>query len=193
MVFQNKKDKSLSIYKVIAVFDKTYYLEIHKCSPPLILKPYESVSIETEEYSHLYVNGDRYFPKLYDAEIYIESDDKTIKCKARTHKILALNYMPISKGVNRFNGIVYTDNFAYILVYVVNDVIKTAFLYDSGVILEEWDYNYNAIRVRGEKLEPDEIYDFLEKYYSQTIDSYVLYKRNESKIGFEFLKSHDFN
>ncbi|WP_198333352.1 hypothetical protein [Psychrobacter aquimaris] len=192
MVFQNKKDKPLSIYKIVAVFDKSYCLEIHRCSPPLILKPYESISIETEEYSYLSVGEDRYYPELQCAEIYIESDDKIIKCKAKPHKTLAFKYMNVSKTINIFNGVVYTDNVAYILVYAVNNVNKTALLYDSGLILHEWDFHFNGIKLSGEKLEADDISQFLEIHYSRTIDSYLLYKMNESPYGFDLLKHHEF-
>lgn len=192
MVFQNKKDKPLSIYKIFAIFDKSYCLEIHRCSPPLILKPYESIIIETEEYSYLSVGKDRYFPELWDAEIYVELDDKIIKCRAKPHKTLAFGYMEISKKINRFNDVVYTDNVAYILVYAVNNIDKTAFLYDSGMILHEWDFHFNGIKLSGEKLEADDIFQFLETHYSKIIDSYLLYKMNEYPSGFELLKHHKF-
>lgn len=192
MVFQNKKDKPESIYKIVAVFDKSYILEIYKCSPPLILKPYESISVETEEYSYLSVGENRYSPKLWNAEIYIETDNKVIKCKSRSYKTLDSDYMKISKTINKFNDIVYTDNVAYILVYAVKDVNKTAFLYDSGLILHEWDFHFTAIGISGEKLEAYEIFQFLEKYHSKTIDSYSLYRMNDHELGFDLLKHHKF-
>lgn len=192
MVFQNKKDKPLSIYKIVAIFDKSYYLEIHRCSPPLILKPYESISIETEEYSYLSVGEDRYSPELRGAEIYVESDDKIIKCRSKPHKALAFDYMKVSKTINKFNDVVYTDDIAYILVYAVNNVDRTAFLYHSGIILHEWDFHFNGIKLSGEKLEADDIFQFLETHYSRIIDSYLLYKMNESISGFELLKHHKF-
>lgn len=192
MVFQNKKDKPLSIYKVVAIFDKSYYLEIHKCSPPLILKPYESIIIETEKYSYLSVGQDRYYPEFSEAEIYIESDNKVIKCRAKPHKTLAFDYIKISKTINMLNGVVYTDNVAYILVYIVNNVDKTAFLYDSGIILHEWDFHFNAIKLSGEKLEADDIFQFLETHYSRIIDCYSLYKMNKYTHRVELLKDHRF-
>jgi len=193
IVFQNKKDKPLSIYKIVAVFDKNYYLEIHKCSPPLILKPYESMNVETEEFSHLSLGEDRYFPEFLDAEIYIESDDKIIKCKAKPHKTLAFNYTEISKITKKFNNIVYNDYVTYILVYAVKNVDKTAFLYDSGGIKHEWDFHYNAIKPSGEKLEADDIFQFLQNNYSQIINSYLLYKINDQTLRFDLLKFHKFD
>lgn len=192
IVFQNKKDKPLSIYKIVAVFDKNYYLEIHKCSPPLILKPYESINVETEEFSHLSVGEDRYFPEFWQAEIYIESDDKIIKCNAKPHKTLAFNYTEISKITKKFNNIVYNDYVAYILVYSVNKIDKTAFLYDSGIIKHEWDFYFNRIKPSSEKLEERDISKFLEQHYSKTIDSYLLYKMNDQTLDFDLLKYHKF-
>lgn len=192
IVFQNKKDKPLSIYKIVAVFDKNYYLAIHKCSPPLILKPYESINVETEEFSHLSVGEDRYFPEFWQAEIYIESDDKIIKCNAKPHKTLAFNYTEILKTTKKFNNIVYNDYVTYILVYSVNKIDKTAFLYDSGVIKHEWDFYYNRIKPSGEKLEEIDILKFLEQNYSKIIDSYLLYKMNDQTLDFDLLKYHKF-
>lgn len=192
IVFQNKKDKPLSIYKIVAVFDKNYYLEIHKCSPPLILKPYESINVETEEFSHLSVGEDRYFPEFWQAEIYIESDDKIIKCNAKPHKTLAFNYTKVSKITKKFNDIVYNDYVTYILVYSVNKIDKTAFLYDSGIIKHEWDFYFNRIKPSSEKLEERDISKFLEQHYSKTIDSYLLYKMNDKTLDFDLLKHHKF-
>ena len=192
IVFQNKKDKPLSIYKIVAVFDKNYYLEIHKCAPPLILKPYESINVETEEFSYLSIGTDRYFPEFLDAEIYIESDDKIIKCKAKPHKTLVFNYTEISKTTKKFNDIVYNDYVTYILVYAVKNVDKTVFLYDSGIIKHEWDFHYNRIKPSGEKLEAYDIFQFLEKHYSKIIDSYLLYKINDQTLEFDLLKFHKF-
>ena len=192
IIFQNKKDKPLSIYKIVAVFDKSYYLEIHKCSPPLILKPYESMNVETEEFSHLSLGEDRYFPEFWDAEIYIESDDKIIKCKAKPHKTLVFNYTEISKTTKKFNDIVYNDYVTYILVYSVNKIDKTAFLYDSGIIKHEWDFYFNRIKPSSEKLEERDISKFLEQHYSKTIDSYLLYKMNDKTLDFDLLKYHKF-
>ena len=155
-------------------FDKNFYLEIHKCTPPIILKPYESINVETEEFSHLNIGMDRYFTEFWEAEIYIESDDKIIKCKAKPHKTLVFNYTEISKITKTFNGIVYNDYVTYILVYSVKNVDKTAFIYDSGVLKHEWDFYYNRINPSSEKLGENDILQFLEKNYSKIIDSYLI-------------------
>lgn len=193
IVFQNKKDKPLSIYRIVTVFEKKYSLEIYKNSFPLILKPYESISVVTDEFSHLSLGGDRYFPNFLDVEIYIESDEKIIKCRSRPHETLGFNYRNIYKITNKFNGVVYGDGVSYALVYAVKNISKTAFLHDSGVIRNEWDFSYNAIKPSKEKLEADDIAKFLEIYYSQIIDSYLLYKINDQTLEFELLKFHRFD
>lgn len=192
LIFQNKKDKPVSIYRIVAVLDKSYYLEIKECSPPLILKPYESISVETDPFSNLSINGDRYFPDYYDADIYIESDEKIIKCKARAHKDYSYNFDKITKTIKRFNGIVYNDYVAYILVYAINGVEKTAFISDNGKISEEWDLFYNRIKGKNKNIQADEISLFLEQNFSKTIDTYLLYQINDQTLKFNLVKAHSF-
>lgn len=192
LIFQNKKDKPVSIYRIIAVLDKSYYLEIKECSPPLILKPYESISVETEPFSHLSINADRYFPDYFKADIYIESDEEIIKCKARAHKDHSYNFDKITKTTKKFNDIVYNDYVAYILVYTVNSVEKTAFISDNGVISEEWNLLYNRIKGSQKNIQADEIILFLEQNYSKIIGMYILYKIDDQTLQFSVFKAHSF-
>jgi hypothetical protein len=192
LIFQNKKDKPVSIYKIVAIFDKNYYLEIKNCSPPLILKPYESISVETEQFSHLSINSDRYFPNFFEADIHIESDEKIIKCNAKTHKDHVYEYTQISKTTKKFNNIVYDDYIAYILVYSVKNIDKTAFISDTGSIKQEWDFYFNRIKKRNGKLQVDEICQFLNQNYSKAIDAYLLYKVNDQTLELDLLKQHNF-
>lgn len=191
LIFQNKKDKPVSIYKIVAVFDKTYYLEIEKCSPPLILKPFESISVKTKEFSYLSVNGDRYFPDFWEPEIYIESQDKIIKCNSQAHKTKRFEFTEVLKVSNSLNGIVYDDHVTFALVYNTNGVSKTAFIYDSGVIKHEWDFYFNAIGKRGEKVSAIEICSCLNEKLANQIESYSLFRINDNTLKFEHINYYD--
>lgn len=192
IIFQNKKDKPINIYKVFAVFDKTYCLEIEKFSTPLVLKPYESIHIQTKEFSHLTIESDRYCPNFWNVNIYIESDEKIIKCKTKLHESIDISYIKVTKNVKTFNGLVYNDKVTYILVYSVNSTQKTAFIYDSGFICQEWSFHYNGIQHKNEKIEANEIISFLEQNYATAITSYQLYKINNQTLNFDLIKNHRF-
>lgn len=185
LIFRNMRDKPVTIYKVVAIFDKTYYFEIIKCSPPLILKPYETIALDTEQFSHLNVNNDRYFPDFEKPEIYIETGSKVVKCKTKFHKTQVFDYMQVSKITNKFNGIVYDENVSFALVYRVNGENKTAFIFDSGFIGCEWDFHINAIWKSNENIKAIEICDFLNNILSEEIEFYALYKLNKDSLKFE--------
>lgn len=191
LIFQNKKDKPISIYKVIAVFDQKYSLEIKTCSPPLILKPYESISVEADPFSHLSIDGNRYSPDFMNADIYIESGSKLIKCNSKTNTNFSYKYVQIVKSVKKFNNIVYNDNISYILVYEMNNIQKTAFISHSGFFTKEWDFSYNKIKSTSDTLKPEEIYLFLNQHFSKIIDSYLLYVVDKKNPNPSFLKHHN--
>lgn len=192
LIFHNKKDKPVSIYKVIAIFDKKYSLEIKACSPPLILKPYESISIETDPFSHLSIEGNRYSPDFWNADIYIESGSKLIKCNSKININFSSKYVQIAKSVKKFNNIVYNDSISYILIYEMNNIQKTAFISHSGFFTKEWDLSYNKIKSTSDTLKPEDIYLFLNQHFSKIIDSYSLYAIDKKAHNPSFLKDHNF-
>jgi len=161
IILSNNKDKPVSIYSLYATFDNDLLLELKRFSPPEILKPYETIGIFTDQYSKLRVNDDEFAPNFIDAEIWIESAEKTIKCTARKRSNLLKGYKKVSKDCFKFNGFVYDDTVSYILNYRINNKLKTAFIHYSGYIGNEWDFQVNHLGSEND-VTPDKIIEMLE-------------------------------
>ena len=182
IVLTNHKDKPVSIFSIIAVFDKEISLTLHECKPPLILKSYETLAIKTEPYSSLSINGHPYDPELSNSEIYLETTDTLIKCKTRKKPDLSQSYRRVMKSIKTFNGIVHSDLYKYLLVYKVNGELKTTFIHYSGYFENDWSFAFNMIQVEREKeIEAQAIMSTLKEYGLLTIfETYALYEIKSS-------------
>lgn len=162
IIVTNKKDRPVPIYAIHALFNKEIVLTIKECKPPLILKPYELLSIETDEYSSLYLENQRYDPDLLQAEILIESVDGLIKCKKHKKKgVVSNKYRRVMKNIESFNNIIHMGNFKYILVYKYEGSIKTTFIHESGYLEHDWNFAYNMINFNGKSIDEKIINKFL--------------------------------
>ncbi len=178
IVLTNHKDKPVSIFSIIAVFDKEISLTIHECKPPLILKPYETLAINTGPYSSLHIQGHPYNPEFLDAEIYLETTDKLIKCKSRNKPDLNQSYRRVTKNIKAFNDIVHTDLYKYVLVYKINGELKTTFIHYAGGFENDWSFAFNRIKVEhGKEIESQTIMQALKKNgLLEIFDTYALYE-----------------
>lgn len=184
VVLTNYKDKPVSIFSIIAVFDKDISLTLHDCKPPLILKPYETLSIETEPYSSLSINGDPYEPKFSDAEIFIETTNKLIKCRATKKSNIEQSYRRSMKKIRRFNGIIHSDLYKYLLVYRVDGELKTTFIHYSGYFENDWSFSFHSIKPKNKEIEGDEILKILKQEgLDHIFENYTLYEINQ--YGYE--------
>lgn len=195
IILQNHKDRPECIYRIFAVFDNEYYLELKEFNEPLILNAYESIVFNTEPYSKLIINNDVYVSHFFTSniKIYIELFNKVIECNTHAYKKSTMEYKQITKKTNKYNGIVYNDYVTYILVYVLDGISKTAFIYDSGAITEQWNLNYNYIKPKNGKITFDEIISFLKIHYSEKIPAYELLKINNQTLKFDSIKKHNLN
>lgn len=182
IVLTNHKDKPVSIFSIIAVFDKEISLTLHECKPPLILKAYETLAITTEPYSSLNINGHPYDPEFLNAEIYLETTDKLIKCKTRKKPNMNQSYRRVMKSIKIFNSIVHSDLYKYLLVYKVNGELKTTFIHYSGFFENDWSFAFNMIQVEyGKEIESLAIMNALKEYgLLAMFDTYALYEIKSS-------------
>lgn len=193
VVLQNKKDLPVCIYKVLAIFDDKTYLELKKFDNPLVLKPYEALTVITDPYSRLKLDNDIHEPSFFssDIKIAIELLDNVYVCESKKYKESPLKDLKeIGKSVSSFNGIVYNDHIKYILVYEINGLNKTAFFHPSGVISQEWNLSYNAIGVKNRELNDNDISLFLQEYYSEIIKSYEIHLVDKNSLTTTFVKRH---
>lgn len=178
VVISNKKDKPVNIYTVHAVFHDDLWLELKKCSPTKVLKPYESLALKMKPYSFLNVGSDEYEPDFMNADIYIESDEQVIKCESRYRPQLLDKYRKVSVSRHSYNGFIYDESVAFILAYALNGALKTAFIDESGYIGNEWDLSPNHL---GQNATETNIEDMLSAYGFESIfSSYILYRVESS-------------
>lgn len=174
VVLSNKKDKPVNIYAIHGVFHNDLWLELDKYSPPKVLKPYESLSLSMSPYSYLSVGSDKYEPDFMSAEIYIESDDKVIKCESRYRPNLLEKYSKVSVTKCSYNGFVYDETVAYILVYIIDNSMKTAFIHKSGYIGNEWELTPNHL---GQNATDQNVLGMIVAHkFDKVFSSYVVYR-----------------
>lgn len=189
LVIVNNKDRPVSIFSINAIFDKEICLILHRCEPPLIVKPYETISIETEEYSGLSINGHPYEPDLSSAEIYVETSHKLIKCRTREKPKLLDDYRKVLKHIKKFNGIVFSENFKYLVVYKQNEELKTTFIHYSGYFENDWSgFAFNMISPSNtlEITAEDILNTFLKYKFSEQVETYALYEIEQA--GFKLIE-----
>lgn len=193
VVLQNKKDLPVCIYKVLAIFDDKTYLELKKFDNPLVLKPYEALTVITDPYSRLRLGNDIHEPSFFSSDIKIALQllDEVYVCESQKYKESSLKELKqIAKSTSRFNGIVYNEHVKYILVYEINGLNKTAFFHPSGLISQEWNLGYNAIGIKNRELNDDDISLFLQQNYSEIIKAYEIHLVDKNSLKTTFVKRH---
>jgi hypothetical protein len=176
LVFNNCKDSPVSIYSVQAVFDGELWLEVDKFDPPIILKPLETISVRTSEFSKLYVGRDEFKPDLRgNISIYIETDGSLLKCIPAKKKNLLDGLTVVSKETAKFDGKVFNSSVKFIMQYVHKGVPNVAFIHESGHIGHEWSFG-SLNNIGGDPSE-ETIKEFLVRTgLGAVINSYVCYR-----------------
>ena len=150
----NKKNKPVIVFSIQVVIDDHLVVEVEKFEPPLILKPLESVHIETTPVSHYYIGSEKWEADLSlrkKQDVYLITESNKIKCKVISspsiNKLRFFNdYVPVAISNTKYNGIVYSsDKVRYAIVYYYDSKQHTAFVSRSGFILGDWEFRYNAI------------------------------------------------
>jgi len=179
VVLTNKKDKVVSIWSVNAIFDKDNYLELDKYNPPIILKPYETISLSFPKYSSLSINGDKYLPDFISGktELYIDNGNKMIRCDQQFKSNNLDAFTRIYKNITKFNGHVFDDSVCYFITYYYKDKSHTAFVSKSGFISNEWGFSPNSF---GNVAITHQLIEWFLKHYDfdKIFSNYVVFKVN---------------
>jgi hypothetical protein len=188
VVLSNKKDKTLSVWSINVVFDKHFTLTLEKFNPPIILKAYETVSLSLPKYSSLSVGSDRYKPNYLakDVNIYIDIGHKLIKCEKNSKKDNLSHFTSVSMSITKFNGHVFDETVAYIIAYYYQGKSYTAFIAESGIISNEWDFSPNHL---GNSVNMGTIRSFINQYgFHGLFSNYECFKVDYPKINLAFKK-----
>lgn len=176
VVIANNKDKTINIWSLRAIFDNEYQLELDTFDPPLILKPYESMSLVLPEYSKATIGSDDFQLNCFDRniKIYMDIGDKLIECCKQEKKGCLQEFTHIDKHSSTFNGHIYNDRVSYILVYLYEGTLYTAFIC-GGLITNEWEFTPNYL---GDKeLSINELKSFIiDNNFDSIFSNYTCYK-----------------
>lgn len=184
VVLVNLKDKPITIFAIYAIMDQDISWEIDKFDPPIILKSLESIRIETQPYSELYLGNEKFEPNFLSPskiELYIATPRKMIKCETVSHPNLLnipafKHYRAAAKNTRRFNNIVYNDGAAYAITYVINSEVITAIVDQSGFIGSNFDFGFNMVPAECMKSK-DELKTCLEQTsFGKLVDRFVVDK-----------------
>jgi hypothetical protein len=153
LVLVNHKDRPIPIYALQAVVSGRKTFTIEEFNPPLILKPLESISIDTQPYSSLDFSDGPWKPALSledKIDIFLITGDKTVKVDIESHPNIRrlqafLSFDHGTKATFKFNEKVYNKDVIYAISYKDGNEKRTAFVDISGLILEDWDYSFNRL------------------------------------------------
>jgi hypothetical protein len=156
------KDKPLPVFEIYAVVGDVYF-EVEQFDPPIIVKPLESIQVQTKPYSRLSLQTGKFEPSFIPSEnigLYLVLDRKVVKCKMVSHPytnvIPALKKYRIAvKETATFNGQVYNEDSTYAIIYRVNSETKTAIVDRSGFICRNWNFWFNTTPKEHLKSESD--------------------------------------
>ena len=152
IIMYNKKDRVEIIRRLSIVINKEIKYEIIKFDSPLIIHPLECIKIDTPELSEYYLDNkpiefpslifdNNFFFELYTNEKPIIVRPKKIAWKKKKKRY----YKEITTMTKYYNGIVIDDSVLFSIVYIRNNIHKTAFVDKNGMIRGEWDFNFNHI------------------------------------------------
>jgi len=171
---------------------KDQQLELKKFDPPLILKPYETVSISFSKYSALYLGSDIVLPEFMFShmKLYVDIGNKLVECLEERRQNSLECFSQITKSTIEFNGHVFNESVGYILCYFYDEKPHVAFIDKSGLIGNEWDFACNHLGKKNASV--DDVKEFLNVGGLGTIFSnYLCFKVAYPKTELVFKKSID--
>ena len=189
VVLTNKKDKTISIWSIYAVFENELQVELKKFDPPIVLKSYETTSLSMPKYTELTINDDKFEPNYISGKVslFLNIGNQLIECKKDKWKGSEPPYTKLSTRTHDFNGHVYNENLKYILIYNYNGNSHTAFIDKGGMICNEWDFSPNGLARNN--INPEAIKQMLLKYgFHEMFTSYACLEVEYPRIKFLFKK-----
>ena len=179
VILINKKDKVVSVWAVYVVFEKDISLKLDSFDPPIIIKPYETISLTFPKYSSLSINNCPHEPDFYSEtqDLYIDIGQKFIKCERQIKTNSLKIFTPIFKSIKTFNGHVFNEQVAYFISYIYEDKYHTAFVSESGYISNEWGFFPNHFG--SNEITPESIDYFMKQnHFDKIFSSCIVYKVN---------------
>ncbi|TKF29453.1 hypothetical protein [Enterovibrio norvegicus] len=182
----NNKDKTVTVWCIEAVIENSHRIKLKEFDAPLIIKSYETVSVEMEKYSKLSVGQDDFEPQFFLGlvDIYIDIGDKYIKCGTVRKRNNKLPFTDVTVSRCYLNDSIYTDKVKYILMYVFEGEVKTAFIAGNGFISNEWTFSINSLNDNPSEAD---VINMIESYgFNNLFTNYLCYRVNFPKTELVF-------
>lgn len=186
IVLTNHKDKVVPIWGIQAVLENSHKISLAEYSEPKLLKPYETMKLDFEKYSDLLVGSDSFEPNFVfgKVDLFLDNGKKFKKCKTSSKTKRELPFQKVSVSKTKFDDIVITKYMAFIFVYVIDGVTKTALIGKSGFITNEWGFSFNSF---GENVSEKTIIEGIEsRGLHQLFTNYICYKVEYPHIDYAF-------
>lgn len=190
VVLTNMRNNTVVIWKIYAVLYRDIQVVLDEPKPPLILKPYETLSISPPKYTSLTIGPDEYKPDFWDnnTEIFIETNTGIIPCKVKFQEKHMLPYRQTQKHTRFFGEHVYNDNVKFILAYYFEGKQYTAFITPNGFIGHEWNFGINKIGM--EEVVLDDIKNLLNNHgFGDVFSNFLCYEVNRLNTKLVYRKA----
>jgi hypothetical protein len=189
LVLSNKKDKTICIWSVHAVFEKDLQLKLDEFDPPCILKPYETISLSLPKYTKLYVDSDEISLDYISGKfsLYLDIGNKLIKCDGEKKRNCLEAFTKVIKSTWMIGKHVYSEQVNFILEYKLQGKEYIAFIDKNGFIGNEWSFSPNYFGKSDVSV--SDIKNMLEDNgFNNLFTNYLCYKNNNSKLEIVFSK-----
>jgi hypothetical protein len=178
-VIFNKRDRVYLIDELI-VITKDFSISLKKFDIPLTIKPYESVSIETEQVSKWINQKGEQVNLTFDIDddiifkIFL-SGGKSFNCTIISRSV-GMAHTTLSRSVSTFNNIVLTDRMKFIITNFKNGKVNNIVILKNGMIENNDSFGYYNY-IPPEDNNPDKIQKLIvELGFHQVWSNYYLYE-----------------
>lgn len=146
IIFTNKRDKAITISSITAKFNFENKVTLLTLESPELIKAYETVKIEIPNYSKLYSgNGEVKLNAMDNINIFITTTTgKVIYCENDNHVDFDPSNQALTVHTVKYEGIVLTENFAYIFTYISNNQTKSLCIDKGNFFHRENPFPFNS-------------------------------------------------
>lgn len=121
ITLENKTDKLLTIFSIVAKINDKYLLEIETLEKPLNLQPLSTQKINIDYVSRWLIDDIEKLIEFENLEIFIKSNDGFIQCNKMQFSITDLSHLQyITKCQSYYNNKIYTPNVLFAIEYLDN-------------------------------------------------------------------------
>jgi len=118
VTLENKTDKLLTIFSIVAKINNKYLLEVETLDEPLNLQPLATQRIKIDNVSRWCIDEVEKLIEIENIEIFIKSNDGFIECNKLQLKSTDLSDLQyVSKCQSYYNNKIYTPNIIFAIDY----------------------------------------------------------------------------